>query len=466
MSLINNMLSDLQARQGNFKYEDDLVFDGLIPVTETKFTKSRIPYNFLLVSFSLVLISIASLSHFFNADKQADVLADAQINKVQSAITSEDLDIQPSILSNEDVQLLSRLETELMSVSEIDISTPALTGITSEPVINNTSIYSINIIEDNDVTNIEIILNNKENFSVFILDNPDRLVVELENTKFMDGTPPSLNHSYLQSIGYSNQEGGNLRVIMVSSRPLSVADSNISVKGEDYLLSINILPKEREIQALPVFTNNIPIEQESSIGHMEINPSSGNSDISLERYLIAVRQMYSQNDYERADEEIQSILQDHPLYVEARSLYASTLISRNQINTAMQVLASGLRLDPGISDWAKLYARLLIDQGQINPAIIVLERGLPEITDDYDYYAMYAALLQREGRHREAIETYKSLLNHNPDNGVWWMGLAISQDVINESSEALYSYNMALQGQSIDYELRNYILEQIQRLSD
>ena len=92
------------------------------------------------------------------------------------------------------------------------------------------------------------------------------------------------------------------------------------------------------------------------------------------------------------------------------------------------MLASGLNQDPDISDWASLYARLMVDQGQANTALVVLERALPEIAQDNDYYALYAALLQREARHEEAIKNYKALLEHNPENGLWWMGLAISQD--------------------------------------
>ena len=152
--------------------------------------------------------------------------------------------------------------------------------------------------------------------------------------------------------------------------------------------------------------------------------------------------------------------------VEARSLYASSLIARNRMEQAIQVLASGLSLNPGVSEWAKIYGRLLIERGQNRPALEAMQLALPDITDDLDYHAMYAALLQKESRHDMAIHTYTSLLRHRPNNSIWWMGLAISQDAMGDSDSALYSYNMALKGQSLDFELRRYILEQVQRLSN
>ncbi len=49
MSLINNMLTDLEERHGNFKDENQVVFDGLAAVADTGFSNSRIPFNFLIV---------------------------------------------------------------------------------------------------------------------------------------------------------------------------------------------------------------------------------------------------------------------------------------------------------------------------------------------------------------------------------------------------------------------------------
>jgi MSHA biogenesis protein MshN len=101
----------------------------------------------------------------------------------------------------------------------------------------------------------------------------------------------------------------------------------------------------------------------------------------------------------------------------------------------------------------------------VEQAVEVLTRALPAVGSDNDYYAFYAALLQRLARHAEASETYRVLVEQQPDNGLWWMGLAISLDAMKEMEDALYSYNRALEGQSLNQELRDYVLQQIARLS-
>ncbi len=255
--------------------------------------------------------------------------------------------------------------------------------------------------------------------------------------------------------------------MVVSDLPILIEDTSLIYDDNTYRLTVRILPEQGNNQVLTELPEiSIPRSQESIAGQMEISPSSAIPENSPERAISDIRRLYSQKKYDAADSAITDVINNYPLHIDARTLYASTLISRNRLEQAVQVLDSGLSLEPGVSQWAKIYARLLIEQGQTSRAIQAMELALPKITEDLEFHAMYAALLQQESRHTMAIEIYKSLLRHRPDNSIWWMGLAISQDAINDSGNALYSYNMALKGQSMDFELRKYILEQIQRLSN
>jgi hypothetical protein len=463
MSLINTMLTDLQSRQGKNQYENDLVFVGLTPVTETRYTKSKVPYNFIIVSVCIVIIGVAFASYFYHGESRAvsQVYSPAQDS---DTVETKQQSYSPATALNID-DLLDE-STELLPEQRI-VETLVADIIKQKSTLDDiTTITGIDIRVYDDVTSIELSFDDKVEFSAFTLDEPYRLILELENTRFLETTPPTLEHSYLSSIGYSKLQGGSLRFMMVSSVPILIEDTNVTIDDEAYLLTVKIRPEQQIRQALPDPEISIPRQEESIAGQMEISPSSGGSDANLIRSVAGVRRLYSQKKYQAADAAILEIITDFPLNVEARSLYVSTLIARNRMDQAIQVLASGLSLNPGVAEWTKIYARLLIELGQTSRAIEAMELALPEITADLDYYAMYAALLQKESRHDLAIETYKSLLLHKPNNSIWWMGLAISQDAISDSGNALYSYNMALKGQSMDFELRKYILEQIQRLSN
>src|SRR5690606_35736431 len=114
---------------------------------------------------------------------------------------------------------------------------------------------------------------------------------------------------------------------------------------------------------------------ESGYGHMEIKPATP-EDVRLPRQLLMdARAAYLERDYSEGDRMMTAILQQDPLYADARSLYATSMAGRGDAGTAMQVLASGLELNPAVSEWAMLYARLLTDQGRLAEAAGVLAKS-------------------------------------------------------------------------------------------
>jgi len=203
---------------------------------------------------------------------------------------------------------------------------------------------------------------------------------------------------------------------------------------------------------------------ESGFGQMEIKPAAVSDTDPILRQLNEAKSAYSNRDYRRGDETLLAILQQEPLHIEARTVYASSLVGRGNIESAMQVLAAGLDMNPAVVKWAMLYAQLQVKQGNNAGAISILRRSLPAMENNEDYYAFYAALLQRQSRHEEAVNYYRNLLASKPDNGIWWLGLGISLEGTDNSEEALDSYKRALQTQSLNNELRQYVTRQIGRL--
>jgi len=227
-----------------------------------------------------------------------------------------------------------------------------------------------------------------------------------------------------------------------------------------------VSPQPEAVEIVELVPEIIPIvtATESGFGQMEIKPATlSDADPTLRR-LNEAKSSYANRDYNGADEALQAILQQDPLHVEARTLYASSLVARGNTQSAMQILAAGLDMNPAVVKWAMLYAQLLVNQGNNAGAVSVLRRSLPAMENNEEYYAFYAALLQRMSRHEEAVNYYRSLLARKQDNGIWWLGLGISLEGMQKSEEALDSYNRALQTQSLNNELRQYVTRQIGRL--
>jgi len=202
---------------------------------------------------------------------------------------------------------------------------------------------------------------------------------------------------------------------------------------------------------------------ESGYGQMDIRPASVSTD-PQQVQMDEASAYYERRNFGEGDTKLAAILEQEPLHVQARSLYASSLADRGQTAQAGQLLAAGLEINPANAAWARQYAHILVADDKVTEAVSVLRRSLPALENNEQYYAFYAALLQRMTRHHEAATYYQSLLTRQPGNSLWWMGLAISQEGLQSPAQALASYRRAMQGNSLNQELKQYVSRQIGRL--
>lgn len=454
MSLINKMLTDLEERHSYYRDQDQVVLGDLTPIADTGFSSIKIPYNFLLVCFFLVAIAVAFYRYTGNESgglyypesaSSASVVTET-INQNQMAQMT---DLSPSAAS------------ELSSL-KLDLSLPLVSAPTpSQAVV----IEAIDMSEADGITRIQLWLDSASEYRVYSLPNPSQVVLEIDHAELLAALPQIADHPYIERFRFSNQQGERFQLIIDTAQTVRIDNAEMIVRDDSNVLSLSLSPASVEkIELIPTLPA-VAQAEETTYGQMDIRPSTTTPQMSADRLLSEAKALYARRDFGQADVKIQALLKQQPLHVEARLLYVSALIARGNVATASQMLGDGLRLDPGISEWAKVYARLLVDQGQTLQAVEVLAYALPQISQDQEYYAFYAALLQGLARHDEAAEFYRVLLNEQPDNRVWWMGLGISLDALNDMSEAVYAYNRALEGDALNYELRQYVLQQTERLT-
>lgn len=141
---------------------------------------------------------------------------------------------------------------------------------------------------------------------------------------------------------------------------------------------------------------------------------------------------------------LRKALELEPGHGPARDTLAALLLSMGRLVEAGEVLEEGLARrphDPGLSG---LYARLQVERNDVAGAVQTLEQALPQAAQDANYVAFLAALYQRLGRYRESAAAYRQALGRDPGKGVWWLGLAISLEGAGEGSEAAAAYRRAL----------------------
>ena len=157
-------------------------------------------------------------------------------------------------------------------------------------------------------------------------------------------------------------------------------------------------------------------------------------------------------------------LEHSPDHIAARERLLDLLMRTGRISEAENGLRDALRMHPKQSSFAKLYARILVERNNVGGAIYILEDAKPAVADDPEYHAFLAAMYQRQGNHEKAVELYQSVVTEHPFNGVWWMGLAISQEHTREIESAVNNYNQALFREGLSPELITYIQSRLKQL--
>lgn len=131
---------------------------------------------------------------------------------------------------------------------------------------------------------------------------------------------------------------------------------------------------------------------------------------------------------------------------------------------AEQALRQGLNSADEPASLAKLYARLLVDRGDKDAAVSVLGSHRPAPAADTEYDAFLAALLQQTGSYADAGAVYRNLLSVDPDSGPWLIGLAMSDDSLGNTAEALAGFERAMMSGSLKSPLDRYARRRIAEL--
>jgi Flp pilus assembly protein TadD len=217
------------------------------------------------------------------------------------------------------------------------------------------------------------------------------------------------------------------------------------------------------------------VDSPSAVGssHPRVAPASAGSDLR-KRALPETAQQRSQALFRKGlgalragrtvegERALRRALEEWPGHVQAREVLAARVIRAGRLHEALALLAAGddtVRTQPGL---AKLEARVLVELGRLDDALEALARA--SSVDDPEYHALRAATLQRLARHAEAVAAYREALARRPDAGVWWMGMAISLEGAGALGNALDAYIRAARQGELHPEVRRFVEARIRAL--
>ncbi|MCJ8168405.1 tetratricopeptide repeat protein [Atopomonas sediminilitoris] len=265
--------------------------------------------------------------------------------------------------------------------------------------------------------------------------------------------------------------GGTLQV---NDRLESVADRwqlwlEVSPAAIEPELDVNALPvaQEPESISMEVLSTPAPSEQPMPAPTQQPAPQpaqraqpTAQSQVSVTpRYqddLARGKQALLAQDYRGAVTLLERAHRERRSDQEISAWLAKAYLSAGMLDQVLTWLPEQIRQQPRSSELRMLLARAQLEQGQAREAAQTLNGYLPPISKEPAYHALLAATYQQINDWPQSAARYQDLVRMQPGQGSWQLGLAIALEQQGQLRPASDHYRLALgsgtlKGVSSDY---------------
>ena len=241
--------------------------------------------------------------------------------------------------------------------------------------------------------------------------------------------------------------------LMMSERASVAADNELNASNE---------LKVQEVKADAGANRLMPQEQ----GQMAI------TEVKLTPKQLAQKRFTLANEAERdgklkdAISYYEQTLGFDPSMHEARKQLAALHYGQGQLAKASEVLQQGMLLFPQQLDFALLLARVQQASGQADLALVTLAN----IPDTHPLarqkWMAQSDLAQKLGQFSLSEQAYRQLLQQEPQQAKWWMGLAYALDSQQQFPQARQAYRTALGHRGLSAQASAFIEQRLTQLGD
>ncbi len=457
MSLINQMLKDLEARQQAGPSGES------VPVLRVK------PVNWRrksLLMGGLAALLLAGLMFWFLAPEAPG---------------------QPALASKKPAAALSGKES-----TEAQVPVPQQND-TGSLLSTTVSLNAIRLREIGSFIHFEADFDRPPVYHIALAKDRRSLHVDLVAVKQAIELPPASQRRWLAGV-QTRQKDTGLVVNLTLKSTVTIRDfsATMQVAGTGYRLLLDLYP-ESTVEALKKH-NDLPAatrvaavaekpqaiaKQETEERNTRPRVSQGIAPKELAGVLVKktdkpsakdlAEQAYQQGKvalaagrYQEGTVAMMRALTQHPAHLRARQALVGELLRQQRRSEAGEIMAEGLRLDPTQLTMRLRLAELLMTQGKLNDARDLLLQGPPQSSlEAPQLHALLGAIYQRLGQYEAAAQEYQMLLTGHPDNSLWQMGLGIAREHAGAADEAILAYRAALANRKLSPALNNYIRQRL-----
>jgi Tfp pilus assembly protein PilF len=437
VSLINNMLKDLESRQLREAYDQEKLLGGVkVQNADRSAPRWRLP-----VLAGVMVLAVLALGIWMYSRYQVASERPVSASVVVPAIKQE-AEPKPKIHVNNQATLAALTSRPTAEGPQLIIT---LQGRAMGVVLRQAGAESSLLLK-------QVSRPDALSVSASVLSQFPGIDLSVENQDVRIELPLTAGETLQLSDG-GNRENQQLiltRNYQPIAQPASTKPATAAVRKQ---------PAKKTIQPkVAAITPQTPADT-MPVVKQRIPPSPAEQ---AEQFYNRAYAALQQGNLTEAKQDLQQSIGLHPL-PEAYLALAGIRVKQNDSSAARLLLDKGLQQLPGNGKLAYLYGRLLVDAGMTEKAQKVLADGLAQARRNPDYLALFAAVSRQLGHYRMAAQAYDEALKLRPKKAVWWMGLGMALDDDKQKSPALEAYYKAL-GLGLGDGLDTYVTKRIQEL--
>ncbi|WP_297896310.1 tetratricopeptide repeat protein [Shewanella sp.] len=216
----------------------------------------------------------------------------------------------------------------------------------------------------------------------------------------------------------------------------------------------------------PTSTSEPIVEPVKAAGKMAVTEVKLTPAQLAQKQLIMATDADKRADWSKAIEHYSKALNLDPSLHEARKQLAALHYGQGQLSDAAQVLQQGWLLYPQEFEFTLLLARVQQAMGDTASALT----SLANIPDSHvlarQKWLAQSDLAQKQGQFTLAEQAYRQLLQLEPQQGKWWMGLGYALDSQQQFAQASQAYRSALSHPGLSMQATAFIEQRLNQLGD
>lgn len=452
MSLINQMLKDLEKRQKSNKPASGNVLQGLN--SSSAFDTSHINKKLWAGIVGVFVLALYIIFRMGEAAKPTYISPEAPTKKIavpanQPLIDPVTKTVFDSITKSNAPDNLLPQATPATDYMPKELLHPSA-AMTTQTMAANEPIALKHIdwqVGEHAIT-LELHLQKQTPYDVVIDDEKNIVNLTLPKTTYNNQHPISMTRNGFISSIETSQEGNflTLKIQLENGVHLQSADY-LSETKYPILVMAFVAEHRYQIGAQPSQINKVMIpltrDQRAEIARQDAIAllNKGNTDGAITL--------------------LENAISGHPDYLLARESLISILLDRGDYGYARELISAGLLKSPRYVPFVMLQARLDIAENNLTSAEAILRTVSPTMDEYMDYFALEASLSQKLKKFDVSQQLYADLIKRDPGNGAWWMGYGISLEENDKKNAALVAFKRAAQTQNLSSELRSYTNQRI-----